>query len=79
MEENMQLDRNALNRLLDMSDSQLKFIISKLAKEAGLDLSALNISENDISSIRKALSNATDADIAKAAEQLSAKKPRRDT
>jgi DNA polymerase III delta subunit len=79
MEENMQLDRNALNRLLDMSDSQLKFIISKLAKEAGLDLSAFNISENDISSIRKALSNATDADIAKAAEQLSAKKPRRDT
>lgn len=75
----MQLDRNALNRLLDMSDSQLKFIISKLAKEAGLDLSAFNISENDISSIRKALSNATDADIAKAAEQLSAKKPRRDT
>lgn len=67
----MQLDRDALGRLLSMSDSQLKFVINKLAVEAGLDLSSFNISGNDIESIRKALSGATDADLVRAAEQLS--------
>ncbi len=67
----MQLDRNSLERLLGMSDAQLKFVINKLAVEAGLDLSAFNISGNDIASIRRALSNATDEDIARATEQLS--------
>lgn len=74
----MQLDKNALDRMLGMSDSQLKFIINKLAVEAGLDLSAFNISGNDIASIRRALGNATDEDIARATEQLSKRKPRGD-
>ncbi len=66
----MQLDRNALNRLLSMNDTQLKYIITKLAVDNGLDLSTFNISGNDISSIRRALQNATDADLARATEQL---------
>ncbi len=78
MEVNMQLDRKAIDHLLGMNDAQLKFVISKLAVEAGLDLSSFNISGTDIASIRKALGNATDADIAKAAEQLSERKQRRD-
>ena len=67
----MQLDRNALSRLLSMNDAQLKYIITKLAVDNGLDLSTFNISGNDINSIRRALQNATDADLQKAAEQLS--------
>lgn len=67
----MQLDRNALNRLLSMNDAQLKYIITKLAVDNGLDLSTFNISGNDINSIRSALQNATDADLQKATEQLS--------
>ncbi len=67
----MQLDKNSLERLLGMSDAQLKFVINKLAVEAGLDLSAFNISGNDIASIRRALGNATDEDIARATQQLS--------
>lgn len=74
----MQLDRKAIDHLLGMNDAQLKFVISKLAVEAGLDLSSFNISGTDIASIRKALGNATDADIAKAAEQLTERKQRRD-
>ena len=66
----MQLDRNALNHLLSMNDAQLKYIITKLAVDNGLDLSTFNISGNDISSIRHALQNATDADLARATEQL---------
>ena len=67
----MQLDRNALSRLLSMNDAQLKYIITKLAVDNGLDLSTFNISGNDINSIRRALQNATDADLQKATEQLS--------
>ncbi len=67
----MQLDRAALDKLLSMGDSQLKFIITKLAVDNGLDLSTFNITSTDIASIRSALQNATDADIALAAEQLS--------
>ncbi|HOA85291.1 MAG: hypothetical protein GX057_06755 [Clostridiales bacterium] len=75
----MQLDRDAVERLLGMNDTQLKFLIKKLATEAGLDLSAFNISSNDISSLRNALAKASDEDIAKAAEQLSRLKKRRET
>ena len=66
----MQLDRNAIDRLLSMSDSQLKFIITKLAVDNGLDLAAFNITSTDIGSIRRALASATDADLALATEQL---------
>ena len=66
----MQLDRNAINRLLSMSDSQLKFIITKLAVDNGLDLATFNITSTDIGSIRRALESATDADLALATEQL---------
>lgn len=66
----MQLDRNAINRMLTLNDAQLKALIRSLAQSSGLDLSAFNISENDVESIRRALAGATDADIARAAEQL---------
>lgn len=66
----MQLDRNALKRLLSMSDSQLKYVITKLAVDNGLDLSTFNITGSDINSIRNALQNATDQQLELAAEQL---------
>ena len=66
----MILDRNALNRLLSLNDGQLKMVMERLAAESGLDLSALNISPDDISSVRSALSGATDRDLEKVAEQL---------
>lgn len=68
----MQLDRRALERLLTLNDAQLKGVIESLAAESGLDLGNFGISQNDIASIRKALSGATDEDIKKAAEQLNA-------
>lgn len=66
----MQLDRNALDRLLSMSDTQLKYVITKLAVDNGLDLSTFNITGSDISSIRSALQNATDQQLELAAAQL---------
>lgn len=66
----MQLDRNALDRLLSMSDTQLKYVITKLAVDNGLDLSTFNITGSDIGSIRRALQNATDQQLELAAAQL---------
>lgn len=66
----MQLDRNAINRILSLNDEQLKALIRSLAENTGLDLSSFNISATDVQSIRRALSGATDADLERAAEQL---------
>ena len=66
----MQLDRNAINRMLSLNDEQLKALIRSLAENTGLDLSSFNISATDVQSIRRALSVATDADLERAAEQL---------
>lgn len=66
----MQIDKNTINQMLSLNDKQLTKIIQRLAGEAGLDLSSLNIRDNDIQSLRKALANATDEDIAKAISQI---------
>ena len=66
----MKLDRKALDRLLSLNDTQLKGVIESIAAESGLDLSSFGISQRDITSIRNALSSATDEDIQKASEQL---------
>ena len=63
----MQIDRNALEKLLSLNDRQLKVIINKLAKENGIDLSGFNIDAKDINSIRLGLSSATDEDIERVA------------
>lgn len=67
----MKLDRNALEKLLNLNDSQLKNLMETIALESGIDLSKFNISTQDISSIRSALSNATDRDIEMAEKQIS--------
>ena len=64
----MQIDRNALEKLLSLNDRQLKLVINKLAAESGIDLSGFNIDSKDIESIRKGLSSATDSDIQRVAE-----------
>lgn len=66
----MKLDKKALERLLTLNDAQLRGVIESVAAESGLDLRSLGISDMEISSIRKALSGATDEDIKRAAEQL---------
>lgn len=68
----MQIDREALEKLLTLNDRQLKMVIGKLAADSGIDPASLNIDPKSIESIRRALSSATDADlerIARAYEQ----------
>ena len=73
----MQLDRTALDRLLKTNDKQLMAIIKKLAADSGIDPASLNINVNDISSLRSALSSATDEDLKRVAEQYEANKKAR--
>ena len=66
----MQLDKKALERLLSLSDEQLKSVIRSLGENAGLDLDSFKISADDVGSIRHALSHATNEDLERASEQL---------
>ncbi len=65
----MQLDKQALDRLLQMNDRQLSLIINKLAAESGIDLSSFNMNPSDIASVRQALRCATDEDLRRVSEQ----------
>lgn len=66
----MKLDKEAVARLLALNDAQLQAVIVKLAGENGIDLGGISIRPSDIASVRRALSMATDEDIARAAQQL---------
>ena len=73
----MQLDREALNKLLTLNDRQLKLIIQRLAAEGGIDPAEFNIDPKSIESIRAALSTASDEDLRRIAEQYEANRKKR--
>ena len=64
----MQIDREALEKLLTLNDRQLKMVIGKLAADSGIDPASLNIDPKNIESIRRARSSATDADLERIAQ-----------
>ncbi len=66
----MKLDRKALERLSGMSDAQLRAVVEKLVRDYHLDLSALNLSTNDMESLRRALRTATDEELLTLAKKL---------
>ncbi len=61
----MQLDQKMLSRLLNMNDEQLGALIGQIAQEAGIDPAELGLHPENIASVRQALGNATDEDLAK--------------
>jgi hypothetical protein len=67
----MEFDRSALSRLLSLNDSQLKFLVNKFARDYGLDLSSYNVTEGDISSVRRALENISDDQLRDLGQKLS--------
>ncbi len=72
----MQFDRKNLEGLLNMNDRQLTMLITRLLYESGIDPSEFNIDPKDISSIRTALSSASDEDINRIVTQYEANKSR---
>lgn len=73
----MQIDREAIDKLLTLNDRQLKHIIQRLVAESGIDPAQFNIDPQSIASIRSALSGASDEDLRLVAEQYEANKNRR--
>jgi hypothetical protein len=70
----MEINRDSINRLLSLNDRQLKSIIQSLARESGIDPAEFNIDSSSITSIRSALSGASDEDLRRIAEQYEANK-----
>lgn len=70
----MQLDREALNKVLTLNDRQLGALIARLAAESGIDPAEFNIDPSNIESIRAALRSATDDDLRRITEQYEAAK-----
>lgn len=68
----MQIDRGTLERLLTLSDGQLKFIMGRIAGENGIDLSGLNVNMGDMSSVRSAIRNISDEQLAAISAQIEA-------
>ena len=66
----MMLDKRAIDMLLCLDDAKLALVIKKLAADAGIDPSAVNLGEKELSGLRAALSTATDSDISRAGELL---------
>ena len=68
----MQIDREALEKLLSLNDRQLMLIINRLATQSGINPAEFNIDPKSIESIRRALSTASDEDLKRVAEQYEA-------
>ena len=66
----MQIDRNALNKMLSLSDRQLQMLIEKLVTEYGLDLSHFKVREGDLAGLRYAMKNASDEELLALTKQL---------
>ena len=60
----MQLDRKSLDRLLKLSDDQLRGVLGKLLAEYGVDVSRVPLGQMDMTALRAVLAAATEEDIA---------------
>lgn len=59
----MHIDKDALQKLLSLNDRQLLGVIERLVKESGIDPSQFNVDPQSISSIRTAISSATEEEL----------------
>ena len=65
----MQLDKNAIDKLLTLDDAALWSVIKMIAAQSGVTLSD-GIGSAELAALRSALGSATDADITAATEML---------
>ena len=61
----MQLDQKSLERLLKLSDDQLRVVLGKLLAEYGVDVSRVPLAQMDMTALRSVLAAATDEDISR--------------
>lgn len=68
----MQLDKKTLDRLLNLSDDQLRLLLGRLLSEYGVDPSVVPLERMDIGKLREVLRGATDEDIGRFMQLLGA-------
>ena len=68
----MQIDRKALEGLLSLNDKQLMTVIDRLLSQSGIDPAQLNIDTKSVSSIRSAISGASDEQLQNIVDQYEA-------
>lgn len=68
----MQLDKKTLDRLLNLSDDQLRLLLGRLLSEYGVDPSVVPLERMDIGKLREVLRGATDEDIGRLMQLLGA-------
>lgn len=68
----MQLDKKTLDRLLNLSDDQLRLLLGRLLSEYGVDPSVVPLERMDIGKLREVLRGATDEDIGRFMQVLGA-------
>lgn len=68
----MQLDKKTLDRLLNLNDDQLRLLLGRLLAEYGVDPAAVPLAKLDVSKLREVLRGATEADVARFQQFLSA-------
>ena len=66
----MKIDREMLRRILTLDDSQLKFIISRIAAQTGVDISGFDMSPAALAKLRLAVESADGAELEKLAAGL---------
>ena len=64
----MTLDKNTLDKILNLDDNQLIMIIKSIAAKNGIDIKNMNITKEQLASLRSALSGADYIDVKKATE-----------
>jgi hypothetical protein len=68
----VQIDKKALEGLLSLNDKQLLTMVNRLLSQSGINPSEFNIDPKDISSIRSAISRASDSELQRIVDQYEA-------
>lgn len=66
----MKLDRRAIALISSLDDAQLRFVITNVAQNMGINIDSLGLNTNDVNKLRKRLSELTDEEIAEAQRQI---------
>ena len=59
----MRINKNTIDILLALDDEKLAYIVGTVLRESGIDVSEFGISGNDISALRKRLSELSDEEL----------------
>ena len=66
----MRINKNTIDILLALDDEKLAYIVGTVLRESGIDVSEFGISGNDISELRKRLSELSDEELAETERRI---------